>query len=271
MRVFWFCLLLLFWLTSSVRAGFFPDVPDGTRLSRDVTDAAYHQLMEGFPDGAFRPELPLTRAGAVMVYARLLSVSLEGFMVLPGASVSLPEYADVPPAHWMRAAAAYLAERGMLPPVEGDRFVPEGPVTRGEFLRGLYRLMHEGALSDDAIAWLNDRCLLPDGWATAFDVPITRGEVARALGDVLLYLTQHAMTEGAITRISEAEDGLRWVELDTAIGPCRLALPVVGVMVEGADALREGQTIRTISDAVNGGGTKYYRVRKVTVLGEATN
>ncbi|HOF87319.1 MAG TPA: S-layer homology domain-containing protein [Armatimonadota bacterium] len=261
----WPCLLLVFGLALSARAGFFPDVPDGTRLSRDVTDAAYHQLMEGYPDGAFRAEWPLTRAGAVMVYARLLSVALEGFMVLPAEPVALPAYADVPDAHWMRAAAAYLAERGMLPP-SGTRFEPARPVARGEFLRGLYRLMHEGALDDAAIAWLDERCLLPAGWGEALNAPITRGEAARVLVTVLFYLTQHAVTAGTITSVGAEADGLRWVELDTRIGPCRLAAPVRGVIIEGADDLREGQTIRTISDAVSGGGEKYYRVRKVTVL-----
>jgi hypothetical protein len=265
------CLVLgLLCLVLPARAQFFPDVPDGTLLARDVTDAAYHQLMEGYPDGAFRPNAPLTRADAVMVYARLLNIALRGFMVLPGTGdAQMPRFTDISEKHWMRAAAAFLTQHGMLHPAAGNRFRPAQPVRRGEFIVELYRLQHAGTVvtPPEAMAWLDERGLLPTGW-TALEAPVTRGEVARALGDLLLYLTQHAMTEGTITAIEAERDGLRWVKLDTIIGPCRLAMPVRGVTMDGVEELREGMMIRTISDAVNGGGKSYYRVRKVTPLGK---
>ncbi len=261
-------LLLLMIATAVVRAQFFTDVPDGTRLCRDVTDAAYHQLMEGYPDGAFRPAQPLTRAGAVMIYARLLSVALKGFMVMPGAAEALPVFDDVPATHWMRPAATFLAEHGLAPRGDGARFLTAAPVTRGDLAVALYRLQHAGmaAVPADAAGWLHERSLLPEAWLASLEAPVTRGEVARLLNDLLLYLTQHAMTEGTITRFDDGGKGQRWMYLDTAIGPCKLVLPDVGVEVTDEAALREGMAIRTISDAVNGGGQTYYRVRKATVL-----
>lgn len=202
-----------------------------------------------------------------MVYARLLNVSLKGFMVMPGAPEALPRFADVPAKHWMRPAAAFLAEHGLAPRSDAENFRPNASVTHSELALELYRLQHAGtaAAPEEAVAWLHERSLLPDEWLTTLAAPATRGEVAHVLGDLLIYLTQHAMTEGKIARFENGKD-LRWMHLDTAIGPCRLALPDVGVEVSDNAALREGMTIRTISDAVNGGGQTYYRVRKVTVL-----
>lgn len=261
-------LLAVALLFAPVRAAFYTDVPDGAPLSHDITDAAYHQLMEGYPDGAFHPSQPLARADAVMVYARLLNVALRGFMVLPGAGVKAPEFADVSATHWLRPAAAFLAQKGVPLRALAGSFQPTAPVSRGEFVVELYRLLHAGVVVSEAEAasWLGERSLLPAGWQAELKAAITRSEVARTLIDVLAYLTQHAETEGAIASLSDSQDGRRWMELDTAIGVCRLALPDRGVEMTGTDALQIGMKIHTVSDAVAGGGQTYYRVRKVTVL-----
>ena len=72
-----------------------------------------------------------------------------------------------------------------------------------------------------------------------------------------------------MTALEKDDNGIRWVHLDTTIGSARLCLPEAGVIVQGGQLanIREGDRIRTTSDAVSGMSRKpYYRVREVTIL-----
>jgi hypothetical protein len=251
------------------RAAFFTDVAEGGHRGRTIADMAYHQLMEGFPDGTFHPDAPLLRADTVMILARLLNTSLKGFMVLPGQGPAALRAADVPDRHWMHAAADFLSARGMLPAPTDGRFGPAQPVSRGQFLQALYRLQHRGTTVNpaEAAAWMEARDLLPAGWGDDLAAPAVRAETAGLLDDLLLYLTQHAETEGTVTALETDADATRWVKLDTAIGPCRLALPTRGVVIHGGEQadLKPGAKLRTLSDAVSA-VTPYYRVREVWLL-----
>lgn len=267
-----FVLLMLLIVGASVgHAQFFADIPETDPEARVITEVAYHQLMEGYPEGVFRPEEPLRLAEGVMVYARLLNVALRGFMVLPG--VTPPATASVPDPvpTWANPAAEFLLDQGMWP-YERDQWRLDTPLTRGEFAQGLFRLLHAGASCDErtAITDLRDADIWPAPWE-AVDVPLTRRDAAILLDATLVHLTQHAVTEGTIAAFETDKDGTRWVHLRTAIGEGRLCLPVRGVVMEPApQALTEGMRIRTLSDAVASSryGT-FFRVRAVTILPEA--
>ncbi len=263
------CLLALM----AAHAQFFPDVPSGLPASRTITDAAYHQLLEGYPDGNFRPEQPLARAESVMVLARLLNVALKGFMVLPGTGSSVGLH-TIPSTHWSYAAASFLADHGMLDVYAGSDFRPMASMTKGELLSALYRVLHTGRRVTPIAAakTLARLAVIPDDWPGALDAPILRKEAAHVLDNTLAYLIDHAVTEGTITRFETDEEGNRWAYLDTALGECRLALPPRGIQVQGgaAENLTVGARIRTLSDAVAGiRGDRYYRVREVNILGRA--
>ncbi len=247
---------------------YFSDVASDDADGHWITDAAYHQLMEGFPGGAFLPNQPLSRAEAVMVLARLLNVSLKGFMLLPGPADTraLPARTTV----WMTAAAQFLAEQGKLSPVISDGFSPNLPMTRGDFLLALAQLAGDGSARTPATAfqWGTDESLAPLEWDNSLAVPITRRETARLLERTLIYLTQHAVTEGKIVEFSTDDTDNRWVTLDTPIGAARLVLPPRGVLLADAtqDDLRPGARIRTLSDTVSGKNGLYYRVREVRLV-----
>lgn len=247
-------------------AQFFSDIPATDRNATVITDAVFHQLMEGYPGGVFAPDQPLRRVEGIMVTARLLNIALKGFMLLPGT----PQTAErlTAPA-WADPAAHFLLEHGMWPYTATDDWQPQTPLTRGEFAQLLYRLLHTGASGDTAtaMATLVDAAVLPEPWA-APAAPVTRGEVARVLEETLVYLTQHATTEGVIRAFESDEDGTRWVCLTTEIGEGRLCLPRRGVLMAPEDCdLHAGMRIRTLSDAVSSSnhGT-YFRVREVTIL-----
>ncbi len=257
-----------------VRAQFFADVRQGDADFQCIGDAGYHQLMEGMPNGVFDPDRPVTRAESVMVQARLLNIALRGFMVLPGPALPAPHFADVPDTHWMQAAARFLAERGMLFDAGHSRFRPTTPMSRGEFVAALYRIMHAGksVTPSHAMQALIDAYLAPAAWMEQRDTPILRREVARVTEACLYYLTQHAVTEGDIIQFEIDDEQKRWAILETDIGECRLYMPARGILLTQGTAqdLRVGARVRTLSDAISSmRDGKYYRVREVTIIATA--
>lgn len=261
-------------LITRAQAAYFTDVPDSEAASQYITDVAYHQLMEGFPDGKFHPDAPLRRAESVMVLARLLNTALKGFMVLPAPENAQPAIV-LPDAHWMSSAAHFLLEHGMFTSPASATYHANDRVTKGEYAADLSHLLHAGAdiTPRAAMRELIDESLAPPEWQQQLDVPMTRREVAQLLENTLSYLRQHAVAEGAITQLATDEEGFRWATLDTAIGECRLCVPTRGVIVHGAtpDEIRVGLRIRTVSDTIGSAGKRgrYYCAREITVLGSA--
>lgn len=260
-------------LLTPVHAELFHDVPMTDADCIAIEDIALNQLMEGFPDGNFRPERTASRAEGLMVMARLLNISLKGFMILPGETVENPDLENIPQDHWLHPAAMFLAERGMIDDTVYQNVASTDPMTRAEFLASLARLLHAGATQTvaSAVQEFENRGLFPEEWSGALGEPITRREMARLLDRTLYHLTQHAVAEGTVMALETDEQGQRWVYLDTPIGQARLYLPTRGVVVVGNDEknIAEGMKVRTISDAVSGaGGRPFYRVREVTILPE---
>jgi hypothetical protein len=252
-----------------LHAQFFTDVTAQDQDRGTLEDVAASQLMEGFRDGSFHPNQPVCRADSVMVLARLLNLSLKGFMVLPGTP-ALATLQGIPTTHWVYPAARFLAEHGMLSGAEavGGLSVP---LTRGEFLAALSPLLHAGVPQRPEIiaGELTENLLLPDGWPGHLQATITRRELARIMNDLLFYLTQHAVTEGTITAFETDANGTRWVHLMTTIGEARLCMPVRSVLINNGteNTLSEGAKVRTVSDAVPGmHGNAFFRVREVTVM-----
>ena len=251
---------------------FFADISPDDRDARVIMDAAYHQFLEGFPNGNFKPDAPLHRSGHVMVMARLLNTALKGFMVLPAPAQPVPAELRAASASWASHAVDFLAEHGMLDRVLTTGYRADLPVFRGEFLAALNRMLLDGTdcTPEKAYADLLDASVAPKDWEGSLAVPITRREVARVLENLLFFLTQHAVTEGRIVKFEVDTSQDRWVTLDTRIGSARLVLPILGVTFNNGEpeTLQPGQRIRTLSDAVSGNGGPFYRVREVTVLAE---
>lgn len=252
-------------------AQFYSDISPND-LDRDsIDDAAVSQLMEGFPDGAFHPESPMTRADGVMVMARMLNLALKGFMVLPAVPPTTMQALPVSATHWVYPAARFLADHGVFDTGAETPFIPGAPLTRGELLSYLSRLLHAGRAESCAemVKELAANSLLPAGWEGDWKQPVIRREAARLLDQTLDYLIQSAVAEGRVTAFETDGQGDRWVHLQTVIGEARLMLPTGGVIVQGGavDAIHVGVRIRTLSDVVSGTKRKpYFRVREVTIL-----
>ena len=84
--------------------------------------------------GRFRPQANLTRAETAETLYRLLSQDVEAFV----------SYADVPDSAWYYRSAGVMGALGVLRANE-ELFLPEDPVTRGEFIRAVACFFPESA------------------------------------------------------------------------------------------------------------------------------
>ncbi|MFH1576060.1 MAG: S-layer homology domain-containing protein, partial [Candidatus Margulisiibacteriota bacterium] len=116
--------------TSKVTQRIFKDIPEDFWASSYVKSAVELGLIEGYPDGTFRPNWPMTRAEVVAVLAR--------FDHFPEITVTKPPYDDVPIDYWAAGMITEAKKRGILSYIVGDQFLPKEKVTRGELAQMLY-------------------------------------------------------------------------------------------------------------------------------------
>lgn len=91
--------------------------------NREIAAAVRVGLFEGYPDGTFRPDAPVTRAEMTAVLARMLEASLEG----RGAGFS-----DLTESHWAYHEIIALSQMGILNGYTDGTFRPDAAITRGE-------------------------------------------------------------------------------------------------------------------------------------------
>lgn len=96
-----------------------------------VANHIYPSYFQGYPDGTFGPERPLTRAEAAAVTARFLGLKAAPRSIFP----------DVPVDH---RAAGYITAVYDASIMKGDdlgNFNPESPITRSEMTATVLRVM----------------------------------------------------------------------------------------------------------------------------------
>ena len=119
---------------ASAGARAFPDVPRTHWASGSVQAAAEQGVVRGYPDGAFRPNEPVTRAEMAVMAA-----------LAAGKAVSTPAkdvFADVPRNHWAAPHIAEFSADGRLLGFKDGSFRPSANATRAEFATLLARIMN---------------------------------------------------------------------------------------------------------------------------------
>ncbi|KUP25729.1 S-layer homology domain-containing protein [Paenibacillus sp. DMB5] len=125
-------------------------------------------LMNGYPDGSFKPDRQITRAELAS-----LVVLLGNITAAPGAG-----YSDVAAGYWAESAILQAQGAGILKGYADGTFRPGQPVTRAEAVTAVNRALGRGPLSGaDASPWS--------------DVPLTHW----AFGDILEASMDHTYTE----------------------------------------------------------------------------
>ncbi len=120
-------------LKPSASARAFPDVAE-THWAKDaVAAAATRGVIQGYPDGTFRPNDPVTRA-EMTVMAALASSTVR-------KSSSRSAFTDVSPDHWAASYIHAFVDGGKLQGFKDGTFRPNGRATRAEFATLLAHLL----------------------------------------------------------------------------------------------------------------------------------
>ncbi|MCL1810377.1 MAG: S-layer homology domain-containing protein, partial [Clostridiales bacterium] len=98
-------------------------------------------VIEGYPDGTFKPDGELTRAEAAALIAR----TLVSRPVADALGTSGSSFSDVQSDHWAAGAVAYAMNRNILVGVGDNRFDPSATLTKGQWIKILLTSIGYGA------------------------------------------------------------------------------------------------------------------------------
>ena len=113
----------------------FPDVQSNDWFYQYVRRAYELKIVEGYPDGMFKPENPINLAESLKVI--LLSFQAD----LP-SSLSADPYPDVAKDVWFSTYAQYSKDKVVIEPLDDGKLHAERQMTRAEFAEIVYRLMY---------------------------------------------------------------------------------------------------------------------------------
>ena len=131
----------------------FSDVPANAWYAPYVAFAEKYALVNGYSDGTFRPEQPVSRAELV----KLLSAFFPE--LTPGA-VSFP---DVPAGHWAADVISFAAGQGWVSGYPDGTFQPERSISRAEAVKLVNQALGRQAGERDVAVPFSD---VPSGhWA----------------------------------------------------------------------------------------------------------
>ncbi|WP_049683285.1 S-layer homology domain-containing protein [Peribacillus loiseleuriae] len=131
----------------------FSDVKPGSLYYQAVSSLSEKKIINGFPDGSFKPLEKLNRGQAAVILAKVLG--------LDTADVSKPSFTDVKISSYYYHAVAALTEAGVISGYKDGTFKPDKPVTRAEVAAMIvtgYKLQEEKLVDNpfkdiDAEAW----------------------------------------------------------------------------------------------------------------------
>lgn len=109
----------------------FNDVGQGHFAIDAIKRAVQQGWIQGFPDGSFKPDEPITRAEMAVMIGHA-----EG--VVSRAQASRP-FADVAPYEWYAPMLTAMKAEGKLKGVRQNRYEPEAKASRAEFASLLHR------------------------------------------------------------------------------------------------------------------------------------
>lgn len=119
----------------------FPDVQPGSWYEQYVCDAAQRHYVEGYSDGTFRPERPVSRVEALKMIMTVLDIPVPE---LTKRSRDVVKFVDVSLSAWYTKYLYLAFARRILPIAgqDGPRFYPDQPLFRGEAAAYIYQALH---------------------------------------------------------------------------------------------------------------------------------
>ncbi|MCR2806636.1 S-layer homology domain-containing protein [Paenibacillus soyae] len=122
------------------QASFADDAEIGEWAKGAVASAAGAGFIQGYKDGTFRPNAPISRAAM----AKMIAAALE--MPEPaGSATGFADDADIP--SWAKGAAGALREAGIMEGKGADAFAPSASATRAEAAKLIVLMLEKLELS----------------------------------------------------------------------------------------------------------------------------
>jgi hypothetical protein len=117
----------------------FSDVPPGSTFYTYVEAAFLRGAVQGYPDGTYRPNAPVTRAQASKIL-----VTGKGWSLY---SPPWPVFSDVPQGHWAYAYVHTAQSHGVIAGYPDGTFRPDTLVTRAQLAK-MVALTAQGTASE---------------------------------------------------------------------------------------------------------------------------
>jgi len=116
-------------VTVSVTIRVFSDIPLGFWARDHIYATARAGIVQGYPEGDYKPDLAVTRDQMAVYIARAMA---GGDAHVPDAECSRPPFTDVPCDQWARKYIAYAVSRGVVEGYPEGDYGPEEIVTRDQ-------------------------------------------------------------------------------------------------------------------------------------------
>lgn len=138
----------------------FEDVPDGYWASCDINVLTENNIIAGYPDRTFKPNLPVSRA-------EMATLAVKGLNLNDDVTCSSNLFKDVPKNHWANKTISKAVANGLMAGYPNNTFKPNQPISRAEafsiMAKGINCPMDE-CKADEVISRYCDGDTVP-GWA----------------------------------------------------------------------------------------------------------
>jgi Tol biopolymer transport system component len=147
--------------TSTVTGPGFSDIGEGFWAWNEIYWLAYHQISQGYPDGTYRPTLPVGRDQMAVYISRTLAGGEANVPTGP-ATATFP---DVPTDHWAYKYVEYAVAEHIVAGYPDGKYQPDWQVNRGQMAVFVARAMADPSDRPDLSSYT------PPATATFPDVP----------------------------------------------------------------------------------------------------
>lgn len=103
----------------------FEDVPDGFWASCDINKLTENNVIAGYPDRTYKPNLPVSRA-------EMATLMVKGLNLNDNVTCSSNIFKDVPQSHWANKTIAKAVSNGLMAGYPNNLFKPNQPISRAE-------------------------------------------------------------------------------------------------------------------------------------------
>ena len=180
-------------ISTSLAVSKFPDTV-GTKYDAAVEKLNGMKVIDGFPDGTFKPADPVTRA-------QLAKLLVESLNLKNKTGVALYQFTDLTDKHWGYAWIKTAVDNNLIVGYPDNTFKPDNSVTYAECMAMILRGLNLEAKMTDKTwpsGYMNEATaqgLLNDVAYTDPNAPANRGDVSLSLYNMVLKVERQKQEE----------------------------------------------------------------------------